>query len=43
MTSDEKTTKINSVDLEKLLNFVIGNFLIWKHLVMQNCVWILKF
>ena len=29
-TSDEKTTKINSVDLEKLWNIVVDNFLIWK-------------
>jgi hypothetical protein len=29
--------------IEELLNFVVDNFLVWNHLVMQNYVWILKF
>jgi hypothetical protein len=42
-TSDGKTTKINFVDLEKLQNFVVDNFLIWNHLVIQNYIWNSKF
>jgi hypothetical protein len=34
MTSDRETTKINFVYLEKLGNFVFGNF----YLVMQNYI-----
>ena len=35
-TSDEQMTKINFIDLDKLWNFVVGNILIWNHLVMQK-------
>ena len=28
------------VDLQKLWNYVVDNFLIWNHLIMQNYVWI---
>ena len=28
------------VDLQKLWNYVLDNFLIWNHLIMQNYVWI---
>ena len=42
MTSDEETIKIKVVDLEKLWNFVVDNFLIWNHLVKKNYVWIYK-
>jgi hypothetical protein len=34
ITSDEKTTKIKIVDLEKLWNFIVDNFFIRVHLVM---------
>ena len=34
--SDEQMTKRNFVDLDKLWNFVVGNILIWNHLVMQK-------
>jgi hypothetical protein len=30
------------VDLEKLWNIVVDNFLIWNHVVMQNCIRISK-
>ena len=30
------------VDLQKLWNYVVDNFLIWNHLIMQNYVWISK-
>ena len=36
MTSDRKTTKIKAIDLEKLWNFVVDNFLIWIHLGPQT-------
>ena len=42
MISDGETTKIKVVDLEKLWNFVVDNFLIWNHLVKENYVWISK-
>jgi hypothetical protein len=42
MTSDGETTKIKVVDLEKLWNFVVDNFLIWNHLINENYVWIFK-
>ena len=32
MTSDEETTNMEVVDLEKLCNFVVDNFFIWIHL-----------
>jgi len=32
-------TKINVVDLEKLYNFVVKNFLIWIRLGLQNSIW----
>ena len=35
-TSDGKTTKTKVVGLEKLWNFVVDNFFIWNHLVMQK-------
>jgi len=35
---DEEMTKIKVVDLEKLHNFVIDNFLIWNHFVKKNYV-----
>ena len=28
------------VDLQKLWNYVVNNFFIWNHLIMQNYVWI---
>jgi len=31
--------KINVVDLEKLYNFVVKNFLIWIRLGLQNSIW----
>jgi hypothetical protein len=34
--SNEEITKINFMDLEKLWNFVVKNFLIWIHLGLQN-------
>ena len=40
MTSDGDTTKMKVVDLKKLWNFVVDNFFIWIHLVMENYVWI---
>jgi hypothetical protein len=40
MTSDGETAKMNVVDLEKLWNFVVNNFLIWNHLVNENYIWI---
>ena len=39
-TSDREITKINFVDLKKLWNFVVDNFLIWNHLVNKNYIWI---
>ena len=36
MTSDEETTNMEVVDLEKLCNFVVDNFFIWIHLVPQT-------
>ena len=30
------SAKINFVDLDKLWNFIVGNILIWNHLVMQK-------
>jgi len=43
MTSFEKTVKMKVVDLEKLWNFVVDNFFIWNHLVIENYVEFLKF
>ena len=40
--SDEEMTKIKVIDLEKLYNFVVDNFLIWNHFVKENYVWISK-
>jgi hypothetical protein len=34
--SNEEMTKINFIDLKKLWNFVVKNFLIWIHLGLQN-------
>ena len=31
--------KINVVDLQKLYNFVVKNFLIWIRLGLQNSIW----
>ena len=31
-TSDEQTTKMKVVDLEKLYNFIVDNFFIWIRL-----------
>ena len=39
---DEEMTKIKVVDLKKLHNFVIDNFLIWNYFVKENYVWISK-
>ena len=39
MTTDEKTTKMKVVGLEKLWNFVVDNFFIWNHLVKEKYVW----
>ena len=36
MISDEETTKMKVVDLEKLWNFVVDNFLIWIQLELQT-------
>ena len=36
MTSNGETTKIKIVDLEKLWNFVVDNFLIWIRLGPQT-------
>jgi hypothetical protein len=38
MTSDGQTVKMKVVDLEKLWNFIVDNFLIWNNLVMKNYV-----
>jgi len=40
MTSFEKNAKMKVVDLEKLWNFVVDNFFIWNHLLVENYVWI---
>jgi hypothetical protein len=40
--SDEEMTKIKVVDLEKLRNFEVDNFLIWNHFIKKNYVWISK-
>ena len=37
--SDEKMTKIKVIDLDKLYNFVVDDFLSWNHLVFENIVW----
>jgi hypothetical protein len=37
--SDGKTTKIKVVGLELQWNFVIDNFLIWNHLIIEKFVW----
>ena len=37
--SDGETSKTKVVDLEKLCNFVVENFLIWDHLLLENAVW----
>ena len=42
MILDGKTTKMKIVDLKKLWNFVIDNFMIWNHLVMQTYVWVFQ-
>jgi hypothetical protein len=47
-TSDGKTTKIKVVGLEMLWNFIIDNFLIWDHLVIEKIclkfqIWISNF
>ena len=39
----EEMTKIKVVDLKKLHNFVVDNFLIWNHFVKENYIWISKF
>ena len=41
-TLDGETTKIKVVYPKRLYNFVVGNFLIWNHLVKKNYVWISK-
>ena len=38
--SNEETTKIKVVHLEKLYNFVVQNFLVWIHLLLKNVIWI---
>jgi hypothetical protein len=35
---DEEMTKMKAVDLEKLYNFVVDNFLIWSNFVKENYV-----
>jgi hypothetical protein len=40
MTPFEKTVKMKVVDLEKLWKFLVDNFFIWDHLVVENNVWI---
>jgi hypothetical protein len=35
--------KIKIIDLRKLLNFVVDNFIIWIHFVKENYDWIFKF
>jgi hypothetical protein len=42
MTSDGQTEQTKVVDLKKLWNFVVDNFLIWNHLVKKNYVWIFQ-
>ena len=37
--SNKEMIKVNVVDLEKLYNFVVKNFLIWIRLVLQNSIW----
>ena len=37
--SNKEMIKINVVDLEKLYNFVVKNFLIWICLGLQNSIW----
>jgi len=37
--SNKEMIKINVVDLEKLYNFVVKNFLIWIRLGLQNSIW----
>jgi hypothetical protein len=39
MISDGETPKTKVVDLEKLCNFIVDNFFIWNHLLLQNVVW----
>ena len=38
MASDGETPKTKVVDLEKLCNFVVENFFIWDHLLLENTV-----
>jgi hypothetical protein len=38
MTSDGETTQMKVVDLEKLYNFVVDNFLIWIRLRPQTII-----
>jgi hypothetical protein len=35
---DGEMTKIKVVDLEKLWDFVVYNFFIWNHLLLQNTI-----
>jgi hypothetical protein len=42
-TSDGETAKIKVVDLEKLWNFVVDNFLIWNILSTKTTFEFLKF
>jgi len=35
---DEEITKTKVIDLDKLFNFVVGNFFSWNHLLFQNLV-----
>jgi len=42
MTSNGETYKMKVVDLEKLWNFVVDNFLIWNNLVKENYTQISK-
>ena len=37
--SDEEMAKIKVVDLKNLWIFVVNNFSIWIHLMLQNTVW----
>jgi hypothetical protein len=38
--TEQNTTKMKVVGLEKLWNSIVDNFLIWNHLIMQNYIWI---
>jgi hypothetical protein len=39
MTSDGEVTKTKVIDLKKLWNFAVYNFIIWNFLMLQNGIW----